>query len=93
MAPGYCPRCGRGVEATWPWGGWVSLRKVWFAGLGVLVVFSPVWFTDMAVMMPSVMIFIVAIGPLNALARTRPTCLRCGGVVEATRFGDKPSHD
>lgn len=87
LAPAYCPRCSASVEATWPWAGWVNLRKAWFVGLGVLLVFSPVWFTDMYLLMPSAMTFIAAIGPLNTLARTRPTCLRCGGVVEAARVG------
>jgi hypothetical protein len=92
MAPAHCPRCTRRVEATWPWAGWGNLRKVWFVGLGLLFVLSPVWFGDMVVLMPSAMLFIVAIGPLNTLARMRPTCLRCGSVVEAVRLDITPVH-
>jgi len=86
FAPAHCPRCSGRVDATWPWAGWGALRKGWFFGLGFVLLASPIWFTDFVVMMPSAMLFIAAIGPLNTLARTRPTCLRCGSAVEAARL-------
>jgi ribosomal protein S27AE len=92
FGPAHCPRCSSHVEATWPWAGWVNLRRGWFFGLFFVVVASPIWFVDMYVMMPCAMLFIAAIGPLNTLARTRPTCLKCGSVVEAARLEPNPAH-
>jgi hypothetical protein len=92
FAPAHCPRCRRRVEATWPWSGWVNLRKAWFVGLGLILLGSPLLMADMYVLMPCSMLFISAIGPLNTLARTRPTCLQCGSVVEPVRFEPKLVH-
>jgi hypothetical protein len=84
-APGYCPRCAEQVEATWPWAGWSRLRKTYFAALGLVLLLSPLWMFDMYVLLPCALLFATAIGPLNALARIPPTCLRCGSVVEQVR--------
>ncbi|HEY2735113.1 MAG TPA: hypothetical protein VGI70_14050, partial [Polyangiales bacterium] len=81
----HCPRCKKSVDATWPWAGWGRLRKAYFGGLLLLVCLSPVWMSDMSVMLPSALVFVSAVGPVNALAKIRPTCLRCGGVVESVR--------
>jgi hypothetical protein len=77
----FCSRCAGPVEASWPWPGWGRLRKLWFGGLGVIGLLSPILMADVAVMLPSAMMFVVAIGPINALARIKPTCLRCGALV------------
>jgi hypothetical protein len=93
FGPAHCPRCSAGVQATWPWSGWVNLRKGWFVGIGLLAMGSPVWMADMYVLMPSAMLFICAIGPLNKLAGVRPTCLDCGCQVQALPLaGAKPAH-
>jgi hypothetical protein len=79
--PADCERCRCEVEATWPWPGWGSVRKAWLAWIFVLVATSPLYLADMHGMLPAAMVMVVAIGPLNALAAIKPTCLQCGAVV------------
>lgn len=81
--PAYCERCAGSVEATWPWPGWGTLRRVWLVLIFLLVVTSPLYLADVHGMLPAALILVVAIGPLNSLAQIRPTCLTCGGVVHA----------
>lgn len=81
-APGDCNRCARETEATWPWPGWDRLRKFWLGLIALLVVASPLYLADAHGMLPAAMVIIAAIGPLNALAAVKPTCLTCGAVIE-----------
>jgi hypothetical protein len=81
-APAHCPRCKRQVEATWPWRGWGPLRRCWFVVIGAIVVASPILLSDVYTMLPGALVLVVVIGPLNGLAAIKPTCLRCGCVVE-----------
>jgi hypothetical protein len=81
-SPAACDRCQCEREATWPWAGWGTLRKFWLVLIFCLVFSSPLYLADMHGLLPAAMIMVVAIGPLNALARIRPTCLTCGAVVE-----------
>ena len=80
--PGQCERCACAVEATWPWPGWESLRRAWLVLIFLLVASSPLYLADMHGMLPAAMVIVVAIGPLNALAQIKPTCLTCGAVVQ-----------
>jgi hypothetical protein len=48
----------------------------------LLVATSPLYLADMHGLLPAAMVLVVAIGPLNALAAIRPTCLDCGAVIE-----------
>lgn len=46
------------------------------------MVLSPIIMADVHGILPAALIFVVAIGPLSALAQIKPTCLTCGGPVE-----------
>lgn len=83
---GHCGRCKRDVRTVRPWRHWRKVRYLYFAILGVALFGAPVLLCDGFVLIPLLMLFIVAIGPLNTLARAQPTCAECGAVV--TR--DKP---
>ena len=83
---GHCGRCKRDVRTVRPWRHWRKARYAYFAILGVAVFCTPVLLCDGFVLIPLLMMFIAAIGPLNTLARAQPTCADCGAVV--TR--DKP---
>jgi hypothetical protein len=80
--PADCERCRREVEATMPWPGWRALRQAWLVLIFLLVASSPLYLADMHGLLPAAMVLVAAIGPLNALAQIRPTCLDCGAVVE-----------
>jgi hypothetical protein len=77
-----CPRCKLRVEASFPWPHWQRLRRAWFCVLAGILSVSPLFMSDSYVLLPSAMVFVSAIGPLNGLARIRATCLRCGCVVD-----------
>jgi hypothetical protein len=81
--PGHCGRCGGVVEATWPWSGWKPMKRVFYAVIALLLCLSPFMYADMFVMVPSALLFISGVGAMNAVARIKPTCLRCGGEVTA----------
>jgi hypothetical protein len=91
-ANAHCPRCAQDVEATFPWPYWGRVRKVWFTIAAGIVMASPVLMSDVYGMLPSAMVFVTAIGPLNALARICPTCLQCGCVVEAVQGKAAKTH-
>ena len=78
-----CPRCAKQVQAVWPWPHWGRLRWIYFGVLGLCLCASPVILADGFVLIPTMMVWMAAIGPLNRLARNKPTCARCGGVVTA----------
>lgn len=78
----HCERCAREVEATLPWPGWGALRRAWLVLIAVLVATSPLYLADMHGLLPAAMVLVAAIGPLNALATIRPTCLDCGAQVQ-----------
>lgn len=91
-APAHCPRCAAEVTGTFPWPYWSRVRKGWFTIAAGIVMASPVLMSDVYGMLPSAMVFVTAIGPLNALARIRPTCLQCGCVVEALQRKAAKTH-
>jgi hypothetical protein len=72
------------VRTVRPWPHWRKARYVYFAGLFVALCCGPVIFADGFVLIPSLMVYMAAIGPLNSLARKRPTCAQCGAVVVET---------
>jgi len=52
----------------------------------VLALFgAPVILADGFVLIPCLMMYIAAIGPLNALVAKQATCAQCGAVVGALR--------
>jgi hypothetical protein len=78
-----CPRCKAQGDASWPWPHWRHLRNFWFSAVAAIVVASPIVMSDVYWLLPLCLTFVLALGPLISLARVRPTCLRCGCVVEA----------
>lgn len=80
---GHCSRCQRAVRTVQPWPHWRKARYGYFAMLGVALFASPVLLCDGFVLIPLLMVFIAAIGPLNTLARKRPTCADCGAITNA----------
>ena len=79
---GHCDRCHTDVRTVRPWPHWAKLRYAYFAILGVALFCTPVILADGFIMIPTLMVFIAAIGPLNAMAAKRPTCMHCGAIVE-----------
>jgi ribosomal protein S27AE len=82
-----CPRCATRVHAVWPWRHWGRLRYIYFGVLGLCLVASPVILADGFIMIPTMMVWMAAIGPINRLAAKKPTCARCGGIVTAVEPG------
>jgi hypothetical protein len=82
---GYCTRCRQDVRTVRPWPHWRKLRYAYFGVLGGALFGAPVILADGFVMIPTLMIFIAAIGPLNALIAKRPTCAQCGAIVQGLR--------
>lgn len=80
---GHCSRCERDVRTVKPWAHWRKARWAYFGGLLVALFCTPVILCDGFVLIPLLMVFIAAIGPLNAMARKRPTCADCGAIVDA----------
>jgi hypothetical protein len=79
---GYCPRCATGVRTVQPWPHWRRVRYGYFATLVGALFCAPVILADGFVLIPMLMVFIAAIGPLNALVAKRPTCAQCGSPCE-----------
>ena len=61
-----------------PWRGFRAVRRLWLVGAALIVLFSPILFSDLLVMIPLSTVFLFAGGPVLALAAERPTCVRCG---------------
>lgn len=80
---GHCPRCANDVRTVQPWPHWRRVRLVYFAGLGVALCGAPVLLADPFVLIPCLMVYIAAIGPLNSLIRKQPTCAVCGAITQA----------
>ena len=79
---GHCPRCDRGVRTVRPWPHWRRVRYVYFGVLCVALFCAPVILADAFVLIPMLMTFIAAIGPLNALVAKLPSCADCGSPIE-----------
>ena len=82
---GYCPRCRQDVRTIRPWPHWRKVRYGYFAILGVALCGAPVILVDGFVLIPSLMMFIAAIGPLNSLVAKQPTCAQCGAPADRLR--------
>jgi len=73
----HCGRCKRSVRPVRPWPHWRLLRMIYFGGLGLALCGAPVILADGFIMIPTLMLYMSAIGPINRLAREVPTCSRC----------------
>ena len=82
---GFCPRCRQDVRTIRPWPHWRKVRYGYFTMLGVALLGFPVILVDGFVLIPSLMVFIAAIGPLNSLVGKQPTCAQCGSPAEKLR--------
>lgn len=78
---GYCTRCYDDVRTVRPWPHWRKARYAYFGGLGVALYCAPVILADGFILIPCLMVFISAIGPLNSLVAKQPTCAQCGAIV------------
>ena len=72
-----CPRCRNAVRPLRPWPHWRKVRVAYFAGLGLALCGGPVILADGFIMIPCLMLYMSAIGPINRLAREVPTCSKC----------------
>jgi hypothetical protein len=54
------------------------VRLLWFATLIASLPLLPALAFDACFLLPAFMLYLMAIGPLNELARRRPACARCG---------------
>ena len=77
----HCPRCQRAVRPIRPWPHWGRVRIGYFCGLGLALFGSPVILADGFILIPTLMIYISAIGPLNRLARQKPSCSKCSSLL------------
>jgi hypothetical protein len=82
---GHCPRCREDVRTVRPWPHWRKVRYGYFGVLGCALFGSPVLLCDGFVLIPTLMLFMVAIGPLNSLIAKPITCAQCGAPVDALR--------
>jgi len=82
---GHCPRCREDVRTVRPWPHWRKVRYGYFGVLGCALLGSPVILCDGFVLIPTLMLFMVAIGPLNSLVAKPSTCAQCGAPVDALR--------
>lgn len=82
---GYCARCRRDVRTIRPWPHWRKLRHAYFGILLAALFGAPVILADGFVLIPTLMVYIAAIGPLNALVAKQPTCAECGAVAAKLR--------
>lgn len=73
----HCGRCEALVPVIRPWRGWRVGWTVWRVGLVGVLAASPLLASDYCVMLPSMMLYLAAGGPLRSYARTPPVCRRC----------------
>lgn len=78
----FCPRCAAVGPADAPWPHWRKVRNAYVASAFLIAAAGPILAADYCVMIPSAFIYMTAWGPLNGLASERPTCRKCGGIVE-----------
>ena len=76
-----CWRCRQTTEPLRPWPHWRKVRFAYFAGLMLALCGGPVILADGFVLIPTLMVYMAALGPLNALARQRPLCNHCGAAL------------
>lgn len=86
MISGHCSRCERDVRTVRPWPHWRKARYAYFGMLVVALFCAPVILADGFILIPLLMTYIAAIGPLNTLVRKKPTCADCGAEIPSARF-------
>lgn len=76
-----CGRCQRWMRPRRPWPHWGKVRVAYFSMFGLALFGGPVILADGFVLIPGLMLYLLAVGPLNSLARQRPMCRACGGLL------------
>ena len=66
-----------------PWPHWRKVRMAYFGGRAVALCGAPVILADGFFMIPCLMLYMSAIGPLNSFVRVKPSCSRCSAVLAA----------
>ena len=54
----------------------------YFGGLGLALCGAPVILADGFFMIPTLMLYMSAIGPLNSFVRKKANCSRCSAIVD-----------
>jgi hypothetical protein len=80
-ALGYCTRCAHEVSVLRPWPGFRWLKRIWYAGLLVVLALMPIILSEITVLLPMAMVFAAAGGPVLALSAQPITCRECGAEV------------
>ncbi|HEX5661562.1 MAG TPA: hypothetical protein VFX59_30440 [Polyangiales bacterium] len=73
-----CPRCYCEDDVLRPWPGFRIAKFVWCGVAALILMLSPILFSDLVVMIPMSMAFLFAGGPVFAHAALTPTCPACG---------------
>jgi hypothetical protein len=73
-----CPRCASWMQPRRPWPHWKKVRTVYYSAFALALFAGPVVLADGFVLIPTLMLYLSAIGPLNSFVRQRATCTRCG---------------
>jgi hypothetical protein len=78
---GHCLRCDEEVEGAYAH---PRLRKVAYGYLLLIVPFLPllpIIGADQVVMIPTLMLYMLGLGPVFAIIRDPPTCNECGALL------------
>lgn len=89
-SPLYCARCDASVPVIRVWSGWKWCWRVWLTGFLMMIAMTPLLAYDFCVIIPGMMVYIAAGGPLYHLARTRPVCRRCSLELDEGRTTGTP---
>jgi ribosomal protein S27AE len=73
-----CPRCASWMKPRRPWPHWRKARTLYYSGFGLALCAGPVVLADAFVLIPTLMLYLSAAGPLNSFVRQQATCTRCG---------------
>lgn len=64
-----------------PWGGFIWLMRLWYAGMLCVLLLMPILLSEITVLLPLAMIFALACGPLRQLSSQPCTCEDCGAEI------------
>jgi uncharacterized paraquat-inducible protein A len=76
-----CPRCASWMKPRRPWPHWRKARTIYYSGFGLALFAGPVVLADGFVLIPALMLYLSAAGPLNSFVRQKATCTRCGSLM------------
>ena len=76
-----CPRCASWMKPRRPWPHWRRARTIYYSAFGLALCAGPVVLADAFVLIPTLMLYLSAVGPLNSFVRQKATCTRCGSFM------------